>query len=1003
MTRLWRMLAAIIAAAMLGVFLTAGAASAFNPKDPFSTEAPCVTNPVILCDPAAAGDSELLPVNRWSDATSSMHSRVDGGILQNITTSIQRNGTFPVLMSLGNSMWAGATGMTSAAISMDVLDAAGEQADNVTATLGSSIMTSGILVLVAVIALMTPMWKAARGQGPAPWMTLLKVAGTLALFAAMVHGASVSDTVGGEFKPGRLSPGWFVVTTNDVIATVASLPATALVAGDDSGAGFSFNADADGELSCHSYVTELKRQYTATNDVTKITGSVPLVMSGLWEATGLEVWATSQFGANNPYGDFSFCRLLEQTSNTPVSTQRTVTMMSVPKPTVSDAGTNLYSLAWKTKDNNQEDRTMIAWGQCRPDGAGGWKLAPGWDKVSAEEGHDPGAQAIKDCTDWWAMPADFVSGKGTTFGDGQSNFNWSGTRSEIVENANNAQTEDYLLTLQGHTGAGASALAMVYAYVFSSLIILVVFGMISLAIILAKISALVMMMAVVFVLLLSLWPNSSASGSVAKFWGQYVGMSLFICGIQLIFALIALITSIMVDAGNEMFGPGTMISMIWTGFSPVVAVALLHMMFTKFLKIPSPFSMSGAQQWGAAASGGAVGGAVGAGLTNKISGQFNGMRGRSERRFADSGARIPGRILGAASGGRFGRGGARRSGALAHQAAATSAGGGPSVAPLSRLGARGAAAPAVAGVAGAVAEPKLSRGDRVKAAAEAKKTADKDALARGAKNTFLGRQAEGAEARIANARGSFTGRPVGKRAQAVAGAKVTGRGLLGAAKVAGAGALIVGTGGMAAPAVAAVWGRKQMGKSRTARDGVIEGAPARAAAAELAKAKAAERIGPRAAQQPSLSPSTIAERNRQLGDVSARRTQGRAAAVVAASATDDFPQPRGGSHRASPADASHGGGSVRMGERVTTSDAAGWTDNAAHSRVVPMAPLVRPVKRLSRMDEPADAAQLRYEAEMKVYNAEVQARVAPQDTPRSQSGRRSASRTGPRDEKQFGK
>ena len=664
MSRIWRAVVTGIFAVLAAVLLTAGAAAAApapaagGVSTDMEIDDPCLHNPSEMCAPPEPGDSDLLPVNRWVSATGQLHGRLGQDVWDDIAEKIQRNGTYPVLISLGNSMWSGGTSMASAAIRMDILDAAGQSADNAAGKLGSSLMSSGVLALVVVIALMVPAWRAARAQGAAPWAQFAKTGAIVALFTVMVAGAQASTTVDGEFVPGRMSPGWFVTVTNDVIARVASAPAAALTI-QDGGAGFSYDESAKGDLSCYQYVNTLKSDYTATNNIEAMESSIPLVMSGMWEATGLQVWAVSQFGAENPYGDFSYCRLLEQFSGTTPAEQRAITLRGSDDPVADGSASSLYSLAWQTSTSDQEDRTMVAWAQCRPNGAGGWQLADGWQRVSGD--HRGEIQSIvDDCNEWWATPAAFNDEHGTAFDDRGSGFNYTNSET-IYRDTDDIRVQNYLLTLQGHTGGGVtSSMAMVYSYVFSAMIMMVVFGMIAVAIIVAKIAALVMMVAVFFALLLALWPSSGKSSSIGKFFAQYVGMALFVFGIQLIFAFLTLITSMMVEAGNSMFGGGSVISMIWTGFAPVVGVIVLHMVFTKFLKLPSPFTLTGAQQWGQAAAGGAVGGAIGAGVMSRM----NRVRRNSETALLRTGRRAGSNALGAMTGGKLGRRGRGRAGAL---------------------------------------------------------------------------------------------------------------------------------------------------------------------------------------------------------------------------------------------------------------------------------------------------------------------------------------------------
>lgn len=840
MIRFWRALAVVIAGGLLSVVLTAGAAVAAPPRP----DDECLHNPSSMCDPPEPGDSDLLPVNRWGDATGRLHGRLGDQPWEDMAEKIQRNGTYPVLISMGNAMWSGATSMTSAAIRMDILDAAGATADHAAAALGSSLMSSGIVALLAVIAIVVPAWRAARGQGQAPWGAFFKTAAIVGLFAAMLAGAQASTTTAdGHFEPGRMSPGWWVKTVDEVVAAAASAPAAALMV-QDTGAGFAYDESAGGPLSCQEYVAELKETYSSTNPITRMESSIPLVMSGMWEATGLRVWATSQFGANNPYGDFAYCRLLEQYSGTSVAEQRSTTFRASEDETVRRS--NLYSLAWQTSTNNQEDRTMIAWAQCRPDGSGGWKLAPGWEKITGDNKSPD--EAREDCEKWWTTPAAFNDEHGSAFDDADSAFDFSGTDVIRRDAGDSSQAQDFLLTLQGRTGFGVTtSLAMVYSYVFSSLIMMVVFGIIALGIIIAKVAAIVMMIAVFFAMLLSLWPGGG-KGSVGKYLGQYVGMSLFVFGMQLIFAFLTLLTSMMVQAGAEMFGDGSLISMIWTGFAPVISVVLIHMVFTKFLKLPSPFSMTGAQQWGSAAAGGAVGGAIGAGVMSRM----NRMRMRSEYALMRSGERAGARALGVVSGGRFGRRGRGpgRAGMLVGAGAASGSAAaqrGRRAAMVDQAPAEGQPEATKPGFLKSRLDPDLNKQRK-----DAKGAATTAAAARGGwatvqvgKRTVRTPYAEGLAARLSGVRDQFEGKTTRERWGVIGNAARRGAAAhlpdgKTAAKVAGLGALTVATGGMALPVMGAVWGKNQIaghvGKTREAQRQAVGTFEARQAADELARA-----------------------------------------------------------------------------------------------------------------------------------------------------------------------
>jgi len=857
-TGAWRRGAAVLAAAAFALTLSAGAAAAGVP----AIQASAGQVATVGADTPQQDYEDLLPVNRWHDATTRLHSRLGQNAWDDIDAKIQRNGTYPVLMSLGNSMWAGATSMTSAAVKMDVVAAAGETADKAAATVGNSLISSGIVALIAIIAIVSALWKAARGQGASPWMSMAKTVAIVGVFVAMMNGASASTTVAGAFVPGTFSPGWFVVTTNEVIASLASAPAVALSVTDGS-AGFTYAPDSTGDLSCREYVTYLKQQYAPGDAASKMTKSIPLVMSGMWEATGMEVWGAAQFGANNPYGDYMYCRLLELQAGETASQQRYLASKASNNPAAAytgDKASAVGSMAWQPSSGDEIDRMMVAWAECRPNPAGDWTLAAGWEKASSSNG----IATSSSCKDWWTQNAAYLPGSGTAFDDKGSAFQWASSQDVLSGTVDAPEAGNFVLTLQGQDSASAAPLAMLYSYVASSLIMMVIFGMIAVAIVVAKITAIVMMVATVFVLLMSLWPGKDTS-TVTKFFAKYVGMSLFVFGIQLIFALITLFTSVLIKAGNDMFGAGSMMAMIWTGMAPVIAVLAIHQIF-KLLKIPSPVSVSGAKQWGAAASGGALGGAAGGALGQGVSRQMNRMRYRNERSMMRAGEQGAGRALGLVSGGRFGaKKGAGRAGAMG--AAATAAPAAPVKGGKARGKQWGSNSEAPADVAGD-GTPMASRADRKAEAAAQKAAATAEnaaanaaATERGAKNTIVGRQVEGAKARITGARAAFNERPVGLRGQAAAGGRLVGRTAIGTAKIAGAAALVVGTGGAALPAVAAVWGRNRIVNAKrandTAREGAISTFPARQAADRLAAAKEAERIGPRA----SSKPLTIADRH----------------------------------------------------------------------------------------------------------------------------------------------
>ncbi|MFC8797324.1 hypothetical protein ACFT2C_06300 [Promicromonospora sp. NPDC057138] len=773
--------------------------------------------------PGGPGDPQLLPVNRWSSQTNELHGRL--GTFE-LTERVQRNATYPVLLSLGNSMWSGATGMTSAAIEFDILDSAGQEVDSVAAGIGEALARSGLLLVLVVLGMFGVLWRARRTGSTRDMVAmLLRTAVAVGLLAVMISGAERSTTTGGEFRPGTFSPGWIVTTTNDLVAAVASAPAVALSVA-DTRAGYNHD-QAEGAMSCADYIATLKDTYRSGTVTDQMTGSVPLVMSGMWEATGLEVWSTSQFGAENPYGDHIYCRLLEQRAGVSPAEQAAIT---------GTTGANEQSLAWHTAMNEQEDRTLIAWAQCRQTGAG-WTLADGWERAG---GTRTPSGTIADCESWWQGAAWFVDTSGERFADDRTSFEWPDAEA-INTDANDPRVRNFLLTLHGHTGGGVtSSLAMVWAYLLASLIVLIVFGLIAIAVIVAKVSMVVMIIAAMFAPLVGLLPGRR--NVAGRYLMVLLSLSLFVLGLQLILGFVTLVTSLMVTAGRGLFGGGSMVSMIWTGFAPAVGLVVVHLVFTKVLRLPSPLTLQGGQLWARSAASGALGGALGAQVMDRWQRRGAAMARRARTRVTRSVMRGTAARLGLQSGAR------RRSGAIVGAGAGAAAGGAvatkaSAARPEVRHGARTWQTPkpddgTVGAPAGASAAPARgirrawakARAARTTAGRSDRADQARAAAARGAKNTALGRYREGLRARRTQLGTDLGTKGIARTVAARA---------PGAGRTLGAGALVVATGGLAAPVVAAVWGHRHLQRTAQAQRRVVDQQEAEQSAKALAQQRAA--------------------------------------------------------------------------------------------------------------------------------------------------------------------
>lgn len=610
-----------------------------------------------ICFNTADLRTDGLPVNRWAEGTS-FHSRLGSKAWNDVAEKLQRDALMETGMSAGNAVWGATAGLVEQSTSFCVLDKAGAQIDKAAAKVARAVRDSGLLAGAVVMSIFAWAWRVYRGAGAQAGKQLFKKAAVLGLFVIMLTGAAGStggaDT-GQPYKPGMGSPGWFVTTIDQTVSSLAGTVAGSMEVSSIAGAEAAPFEKTD-PLSCARYVKAMKSQYRRLygGSAQSQASNVPLLLSSMWEQTGLEAWKNAQFGPNNPHGEFMYCRVLEANVGAPVgsssdsffaSTQRSI--MKEVDPGFGDLVKSSSLAFGSSTDNKERDRAYVAWAACRLDGDKAANLGKamnipgagttGYSKNDLVTSDDNGSQA-EAC-------ADFFSEAGY---DGDF-FDWDDSDDDISEtltgdSESEAKARDFLLTLHGNKNMGG--IVSVILYVLSSLTMFVVFGLFSVAIVAAKVAGLVMMLVIFFVLFAALLPNGDES-KIANYAKQYVGLSLFAFGAQFIMALIALITRILISVGADTMpgGAGGLMSMIWTGLCPLIAVMCLHMAFKK-MRVPSPFKMSSGVAWGQAAANGALGGAAAAGAAKATSGLLN----RADDRVAAFGKKTGAKAVGAVKG-----------------------------------------------------------------------------------------------------------------------------------------------------------------------------------------------------------------------------------------------------------------------------------------------------------------------------------------------------------------
>jgi len=615
---------------LLGMFIIAAASLAAAPAasadvPPQGTGQSSYINNTTVCSPPRpttnsndqVSQLSLLPIDRWSSAASaSQHTRLDANF-GDMTQKVQRGAIDSMAFAAGNTMWQAATELTGFATRFCLLNTVGNTADHGAATLGNALMSSGLMAAIVGFGLLLLLWRTARRGSPADmWKNVTKTVIILGLFGILITGAA--NTTGppnqAQINFGTGSPGWFADRVNQTVSSLASVPAESL-AGSSSALVNPDNTDG-GSLSCNSYLKNLHDAYTMSyggSTASNLQAAIPLTLSSMWENSGMVAWRNAQFGAENPYSIQMYCRQLENIAGAKVTLPP-----GTPGATLDDyantqfalsgvnpgSNANKDSAAWVMPGGLEVDRAMVAWAACRsPDGGATWTVDAEWAKVTG----DSNPITPPNCKDWWTKP---LLGN-NSFSPSKTGMNWEDSQSAIATNAaGQPGVQNFLLNWHGNANSAATVVALCFAA--SSLIILLVFGLLALAIIIAKVAAIVMILVALLVLLIALIPSQGESNKALAFGKFYVGLTIFAFGIQFLFALISLVTGFLVIAGADQFGAGSILSMIWTGFAPVTAVVVLHLIFTKVLKMPSPFKPSAALAYGTAVGG--IGAGVGMGI-----------------------------------------------------------------------------------------------------------------------------------------------------------------------------------------------------------------------------------------------------------------------------------------------------------------------------------------------------------------------------------------------------
>lgn len=587
------------------------------------------TTPILQTD-----ESSLLPLVRWGGATGQFHTRVGFSVSNPGTwiASQSRNAVTGTLLGFANFFWQAALSLITQAISMNILVGAAKSINDITTGIGAAVIGSrtatGLLIFIIVAVLVWALW-VARRQG---FMGIAKNLGTrlvavvlLILVASPSGSISASQTT--NFPVGS-SP-WYIDIANQASNAIAgpllrATEFTTITSSDDTDA-YSTQASIQDGLDCTSYVDQMKASYLLASGTTGSTitgnadGQAALVLSNMWENSGLQVWKDIQFGSND-YANRTYCRLLDKNAGISVTgsngtARHTFVAMSDATSKffksegfdvgILSSGNSVLSDAPQAliySGNVAVDKTMVGWAACTvQDGA--------W--VVDEDLLADSSQADTACSDWFATKDDSTTSYAQAF-----NF------TDGTDDMTNATAKEFVSSLQGESTNNGTVKAI--AYLLSSIFAGGSFILLAAAVFIAKLTMVGYAMLLPLLLIATLIPGQDTGAKLASTGKTFVGYAIISALATALLAVITILTNFIITLSTAYITAGSVPAILIIGLAPVASIWILGQAF-KRMGIPNPLSVSGALQWGSSAAGlgqavtsGAVAGAVAGGLTNRL-------------------------------------------------------------------------------------------------------------------------------------------------------------------------------------------------------------------------------------------------------------------------------------------------------------------------------------------------------------------------------------------------
>lgn len=560
-----------------------------------------------------ATSTDWLPVNRWSDATSSFHSRLDADAWNDVAEKVQRNGVSSTAMAGGNAMWSMSSSVLYASGSFCPMQRLSTHMDEVVGKIGKALNTSGVIALFIITGLISVFVRYHKREIPLGQLLseIVKTGVITGVIIVMINGASASSVSRGYIGAG--SPAWWVATTNDAVNKVTGKVANAW---ENNGViEIGYEPVYGGEplheydvYNCKKYVKWLKatykRKWSSTSGY-----ELANMVSGMWEASALPAWASQQFGTDNPYTDHMYCFALESKR-----------MAAVQNSDVRDYGisqesswgkgksaqkwySNARTSSMFTGETVKEDKALVGWAACKPVSFEKAEVRDEWNKDSKKKVPN------KICTEWWAHDGGEMASL--------EELNWQDSVEETFSNSgDNAGQANFISSLHGK--GGSSSIISNVSFAVGSGIDAVVFMALAAIQAVGKLVLCFMIVGLFMSMFKMLLPGSS-SETFKKAAKRILGAAFAASGVSIIIGFVCIVAQVIIELAREMFSPGSVGIMIFSAFAPAIGVIGVHFIF-KLMKLPSPFTVKGAMAWGQGVSSGAIGGALAGGAASALAG-----------------------------------------------------------------------------------------------------------------------------------------------------------------------------------------------------------------------------------------------------------------------------------------------------------------------------------------------------------------------------------------------